>query len=120
MPRHFAHLDVRIYKSLVGARIWEVKDELSVKGNENIDIKYNLPFDPSKYSLMGNRQLLFIGISNIIKNALKFSDNKDVYCEIYCDARGIHILIRDQGIGIEDKDFLNLIEESRGLYYHNV
>ncbi|WP_259066655.1 sensor histidine kinase [Mucilaginibacter sp. X4EP1] len=102
--------------------IWEIKDELSVKGNENsINIKYNLPYDPAKYSLMGNRQLLFIGISNIIKNALKFSDNKEVYCELFCDAKGINVTIRDSGIGIEPKDinmiFQPFFRSSNALYY---
>ena len=102
--------------------IWEIKDELSVKGNENqIQIKYNLPYDPLKYSLMGNRQLLFIGISNIIKNAIKFSDNKDVHCEIYCDVKGINIMVSDQGIGIDAKDmnkiFQPFFRSSNALYY---
>ncbi|TWI95936.1 signal transduction histidine kinase [Mucilaginibacter frigoritolerans] len=102
--------------------IWEIKDELSVKGNENnINIKYNLPYDPAKYSLMGNRQLLFIGISNIIKNALKFSDNKEIYCEIHCDIKGIHVTITDNGIGIEPKDISKIFQpffrSTNALYY---
>jgi signal transduction histidine kinase len=91
--------------------LWEVKDELSLRGNENkITINYNLPYDPEKYTLMGNRQLLFIGISNIIKNALKFSDNKEVYCEIFCDAAGINLIIRDQGIGIDPKELSQIFQ----------
>jgi len=102
--------------------IWEIKDDLSVKGNENrININYNLPYDPERYTLMGNRQLLFIGISNIIKNALKFSDDKAVYCEIFCDTEGINLLIRDNGIGIEPKDLNNIFQpffrSPNALYY---
>jgi signal transduction histidine kinase len=90
--------------------LWEIKDELSIKTTENIKLKYNLPYDPSKYSLVGNRQLLFIGISNIFKNAIKFSDSKEVDCELYCDSRGINILIRDKGIGIEQKDINKIFQ----------
>lgn len=90
--------------------IWEIKDELPVKDNNIVKIHYNLPSHPLKYSLLGNRQLLFIGISNILKNALKFSDNKDVVCKIYCDIKGINILIRDQGIGIEQKDINKIFQ----------
>ena len=102
--------------------IWEIKDELSVKGNENrININYNLPYDPERYTLMGNRQLLFIAISNIIKNALKFSDDKEVYCEIFCDMSGINLLIRDKGIGIDPKDLNNIFQpffrSPNALYY---
>jgi len=90
--------------------LWEIKDELSVKTiQNNINIKYNLPYDPSKYTLQGNRQLLFIGISNILKNAIKFSDS-EVYCEIFCDAKGVNILIRDQGIGIHEKDINKIFQ----------
>jgi len=102
--------------------LWEIKDELSDKTTEDhINIKYNLPYDPAKYTLPGNRQLLFIGISNILKNAIKFSDNKEVSCEIFCDSKGINILIRDQGIGIEQKDLKNIFQPffraANALYY---
>jgi signal transduction histidine kinase len=91
--------------------IWEIKEELPVKEYKNpVKINYNLPSHPLKYSLMGNRQLLFIGISNILKNALKFSDNKEVICSVYCDVKGINILIRDQGIGIEQKDINKIFQ----------
>jgi signal transduction histidine kinase len=102
--------------------LWEIKDELAGRTNENqIKINYNLPYDPLKYSLQGNRQLLFIGISNIIKNAIKFSDNKEVNCEIFCDTKGIHIIVKDQGIGIEQKDLTKIFQpffrSSNALYY---
>ena len=91
--------------------LWEIKNELSGKVNGNlINLIYNLPFDPSKYSLMANRALLFIGISNILKNAIKFSDNKEVECEIFCDISGINIIIRDFGIGIAQKDINNIFQ----------
>jgi len=91
--------------------LWEIKDELSVKAAENcIKIKYNLPYDPAKYSLMGNRQLLFIGISNILKNAIKFSDYKDVKVDLFCDSKGINLFIKDKGIGIEQKDINKIFQ----------
>ena len=91
--------------------LWEIKDELSYRNKGNtINFKYNLPYDPAKYSFPGNRQLLFIGISNIFKNALKFSDDKPVYCEVFCDDMGIHIIIKDKGIGIDKKDMDKVFE----------
>ncbi|WP_428329866.1 ATP-binding protein [Mucilaginibacter sp.] len=90
--------------------LWETKDELMIKGAESrIELKYNLPYNPAKYTLAGNRQLLFIAISNIMKNALKFSE-QSVECEIFCDHRGINILITDHGIGIEQKDLNKIFQ----------
>jgi signal transduction histidine kinase len=59
---------------------------------------------------MGNRQLLFIGINNVIKNAIKFSGGKMVFCELYSNERGINIKIRDQGIGMNDKDIVYIFQ----------
>ena len=59
---------------------------------------------------MGNRRLLFIGINNVIKNAVKFSDGKEVFCELFCNEQGINIKIRDLGIGMTPKDILNIFQ----------
>ncbi len=91
--------------------MWEIKDELSNKPNENlVTIKYSLPSDPARFILQGNRRLLFIAINNILKNSLKFSNNKEVYCELFCNAKGVNILIRDQGIGILPNDIKNIFQ----------
>lgn len=102
--------------------IWEIKDELTARsGEKTINVSYNLPYDPARYSLMGNRQLLLIGISNIIKNGLKFSDNQEVSCEIFCDSSSIHIAVHDRGIGIAASDiekiFQPFFRSSNALYY---
>lgn len=87
--------------------LWEIEDELT---GEKIKVNYNLPTNYQKYTIQGNRQLLFIGINNIIKNAIKFSDNKEVYCELFCDHSGTHLVIRDQGIGMEQKDVVKIFQ----------
>jgi len=87
--------------------LWEIIDELS---DENVDIQYNLPANRAKYTLQGNRQLLFIGINNIIKNAIKFSDKQKVYCALFCNEQGINITIRDEGIGIGPKDMSQIFQ----------
>jgi len=85
--------------------LWEVVDEMCNKHPDRvIEVNYNHPDDHSVYTLQGNRQLLFIAINNILKNAVKFSDNKPINCEIFDDTKGIHILIKDQGIGIPSAD----------------
>ncbi|WP_091373286.1 sensor histidine kinase [Mucilaginibacter mallensis] len=87
--------------------LWEIIDELS---EENIDIQYNLLANRTKYTLQGNRQLLFIGINNIIKNAIKFSGKQKVYCALFCDEHGVNITIRDEGIGIGPKDMSRIFQ----------
>jgi len=85
--------------------LWEVVDEMCNKHPDRvIEVNYNHQDDHSVYTLQGNRQLLFIAINNILKNAVKFSDNKPINCEIFADTKGIHILIKDQGIGIPSAD----------------
>ena len=101
--------------------LWEINDELTYKRSEvKIDLEYDLPYDPSKYTLSGNRQLLFIGISNIFKNAIKFSE-LTVKCKVFCDSKGINLLITDKGIGIKpadmDKIFQPFFRASNALSY---
>jgi signal transduction histidine kinase len=81
--------------------LWELVDELPP---DAVKINYPEQANKDKFTLQGNRQLLFIGINNIIKNAIKFSDNKQVYCNLFFDGKEINILIRDQGIGIHSQD----------------
>jgi len=83
--------------------VWEVVDEWGNKPGA-VQVKYNLPDDPEKFTILGNRRLLFIAISNILKNALKFSGNQEVVCEISCDNKDIVISIKDMGIGIDPKE----------------
>jgi signal transduction histidine kinase len=102
--------------------LWAAADELTAKDKSNeINLSFNLPADPSKFTLQGNHQLLFIAVSNILKNALKFSNNKPVDCEIYCEAGNVCIVVRDQGIGINQQDqskiFLPFYRSVNALIY---
>jgi signal transduction histidine kinase len=87
--------------------LWELIDELPENA---VKINYPLQSNVSKFSLQGNRQLLFIGLSNILKNAIKFSDNKEVQCSLFYDSTGVHLLIRDQGIGISSEDISKIFQ----------
>lgn len=106
------NLDNRDFQNIRADELmWEIVDELAIKNHaEQIQVKYNLPEDSSKNTLQGNRRLLFIAISNIFKNAIKFSDGKQVYCEVNYLDRGIQILIEDQGIGIAEEDMEKIFQ----------
>ncbi|HXP50025.1 MAG TPA: HAMP domain-containing sensor histidine kinase [Bacteroidia bacterium] len=89
--------------------LWEVMDELGDKAGL-IKVTSNLPENIEKYTIQGNRRLLFIAINNILKNALKFSGNREVHCELYYAANGVHITIKDNGIGIDPKELQHIFQ----------
>ena len=89
--------------------LWEISDEL-LNQNGPLDIKYDLTADHPKYVLQGNRQLLFIAISNIIKNALKFSNNKKIVCKIVHTSKGLNIHVIDYGIGIDQNEIEKIFD----------
>ena len=105
MQMDLAHYELQSVR--MDELLWEIVDELD---NDKVKIDYNIPNDTLKCTIMGNRRLLFIGINNVIKNAVKFSNGKDVFCELFCNELGINIKIRDQGIGMTQKDILNIFQ----------
>lgn len=91
--------------------LWQVKDQCDGRTSESrIDLQYNLPGDPRKYTIQGNNYLLFIAIGNILKNAIKFSDNRVVACRLYLQNNTPVISIRDSGIGIAKLDIQHIFQ----------
>lgn len=96
--------------------LWEAVDESCNEfgGNKNdsqrIKVKYDLPPEPEKFTISGNRRLLFIAISNILKNAIKFSGEKEVNCTIQCNNNRVIITISDQGIGIAKEELEHIFQ----------
>ncbi len=64
----------------------------------------NLPDDPAQLEVTANRQMLYIGISNIIDNAIKFSDMQPVNCVLQFEKGKLILKISDSGIGISSAD----------------
>jgi signal transduction histidine kinase len=89
--------------------LWEVADEWGKPGS-NVKVDYGSAADAGKYSIMGNRRLLFIALSNILNNAIKFSDNKEVCCKITLNSEAIIISIKDKGIGIDESNFQKIFQ----------
>lgn len=89
--------------------LWEVVDEWDNKSGL-VEATYNSPENPQKYTIQGNRRLLFIAISNILKNAIKFSGDKEVLCNIFFDEKGINITIKDKGIGIDSNELKHIFQ----------
>ncbi|MBS1947526.1 MAG: HAMP domain-containing histidine kinase [Bacteroidetes bacterium] len=91
--------------------IWQVKDEWANKiENSCVELSYDHVDDKKKYTILGNSYLLFMAIGNIMKNAIKFSNNKPVMCSLYLHNNEPVISILDSGIGISKDDIQNIFQ----------
>ena len=99
--------DVRIDELL-----WETKEMLLSQNKDfNIRIEYlDMPDDPEKLIIPGNKQLLQVALGNIMENACKFSDNKTVDAILKFNPQNIQITVIDKGIGIPLNDLQNIFE----------
>ena len=88
-------------KNVVQNQMPESKMELSF---------VNMPSDSDNLLISGNKNLLMIAFENIFENANKFSDNKDVKIELVYSPEKVLINVSDTGIGIPDKDLLNVVQ----------
>lgn len=86
--------------------IWETKAiiaRLNPAGKISVDLSM-LPEDPRKLKIKGNKQLLHLAFANILNNACKYSNNKEVTVFIASSDSKIVVSIKDQGIGIPEKE----------------
>lgn len=86
--------------------LWEVHEYWITKPGEGplkINIEH-LPDDDALLTIYANRQLMFIALNNLIGNAFKFSEHKQVVCNFYADDHLLRIRIADLGIGIPEED----------------
>ncbi|NNM94261.1 MAG: HAMP domain-containing histidine kinase [Bacteroidia bacterium] len=96
--------------------LWEAVDETGNAMNETpnssgrINANYNARDNPDEYTISGNRRLLFIAISNILKNALKFSGDKTISCNVRSDRTEVSIDIEDMGVGIPESEVVNIFK----------
>ena len=93
--------------------LWETKTivEKQMPGR-SIRVKHeNFPKDDSSDLIIkGNKQLISIAIANILENACKFSNSKEVKVILNFTNREIELSIIDQGIGIPEKEMKNIFE----------
>jgi signal transduction histidine kinase len=102
-----AHVDMNYTQPtfkpiLIDELIWELNEYWNAKIGKGMFLVniLHLPDDPDKLLLPANKQLLTIALNNIIGNAFKFSENKQVKCSLFVDDENIRITISDLGIGI--------------------
>jgi signal transduction histidine kinase len=106
------NIDITEFRDLrLDELMWQIKDEWTGRAPENkIDLQYSLPDDPRKYTVQGNNYLLFVAISNILKNAIKFSNNHVVTFRLDLRDNTPVITIRDTGIGIGKEDLQKIFQ----------
>lgn len=88
---------LRIDELVVG-----IKESIDKTNLDNrIDLDFSeLPVDSESLIISGNHNLLTVAMTNILDNACKFSNNKEVVIKIASIDKFVEISIRDQGVGI--------------------
>jgi signal transduction histidine kinase len=90
----------------------DVKDTINkiVPGNHvRIDMG-GIPEDHCEVIVTGNYNLLKLGLTNVIENACKYSENKPVSVVLTVSGPRLHITVRDQGIGIPRQELKHIYD----------
>ncbi len=95
-------------------------DEILLEIMSDIDKRYpehkvnlrldDMPEDELALTLSCNKPLLSLALMNIISNAVKYSDNQEVFVSLHADDAVIVVIITDIGIGIAPEDVPHLFE----------
>lgn len=83
--------------------IWQLQEEWNLrKGPNQLRVEMvNLPLDDERPLIItANITLLQIALDNVISNAFKFSDDRQVSCRLEVIPGGMILTISDQGVGI--------------------
>ncbi|MET0638135.1 MAG: HAMP domain-containing sensor histidine kinase [Chitinophagaceae bacterium] len=90
--------------------LWDIKNTINrIDPQSSIRlIMSDLPADRDSLGINGNYQLLKLALSNIILNACKYSDNKDVMVRLQVSEGEAVIEITDNGIGIPEEDLKHI------------
>lgn len=82
--------------------LFDVKNTINkIIPQNNVQIELGAcPDNMTRPAVMGNYRLLKLGLSNVIENACKYSDNKPVRVSLTVAGRTASIRVRDEGIGI--------------------
>lgn len=78
-------------------------DVLNPKNKVQLDFNL-LPENHEKLKVWGNKQLLYLALSNIVNNACKYSNNQEVNISIASSNNEVVLLFVDKGIGIPQNE----------------
>lgn len=99
-------LKLELKKVRLDEVLWSTQNHM-LKRHSDFKINVNIldfPDDESKLTIIGNEQLLRSAMINIMENAWKFSDNKEVNIDFKTANEFIEISFLDNGIGIAQEE----------------
>jgi signal transduction histidine kinase len=104
--------EIRFEVLRVDELLWQVRDEiLKVNPGYKVNIAYKeFPEQESTLETNANDQLLKVAFSNIIDNACKYSEDKQVNVDIDILPKKIKITFADNGVGIPKEDLNKIFE----------
>ncbi len=104
-----AKTDYEFRKLRLDEIVWDVVSELMNIHQTEINVRIDVEI-PDLLTCEGNRELLELAISNIIENAVKYSNKKPVDVRLYESDNRLAIDISDQGIGIPEEELENITQ----------
>lgn len=104
--------EIRFETVRVDELLWQVRDEImKVHPDYKVNIDYKeFPENENALETKANDQLLKVAFSNIVDNACKYSDNKQVDIEIAFLPEEVKISFADKGVGIPQSDLEKIFE----------
>lgn len=86
--------------------LWQVRDEvLKATPDCQVNIDYaEPPEEENRLLVAGNEQLLKVAMANLMDNACKYSDDRQVDVHIHTTRDGIRLDFNDRGIGIAPEE----------------
>ncbi|PJJ52954.1 sensor histidine kinase [Hymenobacter chitinivorans] len=91
--------------------LWEAREALPPELRRRVQITMGeLPATPEQLEIRGNRQLLSRALTNLLDNALKYSESQPVAVHFGFEHGRVHLRIEDHGIGIAPKDLSRIFQ----------
>lgn len=75
----------------------------------SLDLQH-MPSEAGALEISSNKSLLKIAITNVVENAIKFSNGKSVQVDLEADSKGINLMVKDKGIGIPEQELPYIFE----------
>lgn len=83
--------------------IWNIVEEVTVSLKAHIHVDFKVE-NVGLLSVKGNEKQLQLALYNLIENGLKYSENKPLYISLSEKENKLHLVIKDEGIGIDEND----------------
>ncbi len=104
-------IEINFKQTRVDELLWQCKEELQERQPDyKISFSLDLPEDEKKLIVLGNEYLLKTAFLNIMDNACKFGDDKEVIISLQTIENHVTVLFKDNGIGIKQSDLPNIFE----------